>query len=200
MVDEELFYTRCVKCNGNIETVDRCDIPSSRIGRESSERDKDRKNYIPTELFNQEDVPLAQCDGCEQIYWWSKDETTVRVTKNSSVRAKETVTKLTDIVSRRECSRVNRHLEMRVHGRTFVSTVQLESAMLEVHGKEVKTNNTEQFKGCIDYIFYHKLAAENRVDPVSAYTLPPTEDESILPSSNWPSDHKCIVARFALHM
>lgn len=202
-VDEELFYTRCVKCNGNIETVARSDIPLSRVGRDSSERDKGSKNYIPTELFKQEHVPLAQCDGCEQIYWWSSEETTLLVTKNSSVRAKETVTKLTKVLSRRSSLKVNRHLDMHVHGRTFTSSMPMESTMLAVHKKEaLTTNNTEQFQGCIDYIFCNTLEAGNKastIRPIAAYTVPPEEDQTPLPSQHWPSDHKCVVARFSLH-
>lgn len=65
------------------------------------------------------------------------------------------------------------------------------------YGTPLYTNYTDDFKGCLDYIFFDK----KNVKLINTVPLPDEEElaeEVALPSSKFPSDHVPLIADFQL--
>ncbi|KAJ8608722.1 hypothetical protein CTAYLR_009665 [Chrysophaeum taylorii] len=184
--------TRCVRCNGDIVSLD--PTQSARL------RAADRDNKIP----HDPSVDLFACDGCAQTFWWSERD------NSSAARAKDLADKLRRRADDLDASggfeeetsnnnpppdRSDDLVRSLVKGVNHGLDLRSVSPLAERRGGV--TNYVPQFAAQIDYIFYTKrhwsVVARRRL-PTVADLKQALGRGHYLPSDAWPSDHIAVVA------
>jgi mRNA deadenylase 3'-5' endonuclease subunit Ccr4 len=69
-----------------------------------------------------------------------------------------------------------------------------EEPNVTIKSKTCMRGEINEFEGCLDYIFY---LPNDDIYPVEATLTPVVDEELLLPSIEWPSDHKMLKVTFA---